>query len=136
MQPRQAGCVPAGLRETAGLTSLVPDAGRATSCEADRRDCEVEVPLAELAAPEDMEWSTTTCPCAADMPGAEDMPLPDSATTGAGAFSSGERPLDRPPARDHGESGASPAATTPARRSHAHDTLVPWRTARAAASSR
>src|SRR5215204_4375876 len=30
----------------------------------------------ELAVPEDMERSTTTCPCAADMPGAEDMPLP------------------------------------------------------------
>nr|WP_255643330.1 cyclase family protein [Actinoplanes polyasparticus] len=28
----------------------------------------------ELAAPGDMERSTTTCPCAADMPGAENMP--------------------------------------------------------------
>jgi len=28
----------------------------------------------ELAAPDDMERSTTTCPCAADMPGAENMP--------------------------------------------------------------
>ena len=40
----------------------------------------------EVAVPQDMERSTTTCPCAADMPGAEDMPVPDSATTGAGAF--------------------------------------------------
>ena len=30
----------------------------------------------EVAVPEDMERSTTTCPCAADMPGAEDMPVP------------------------------------------------------------
>ena len=30
----------------------------------------------EVAAPEDMERSTTTCPCAADMPGAENMPVP------------------------------------------------------------
>ncbi|HZM77820.1 MAG TPA: hypothetical protein VFC19_19045, partial [Candidatus Limnocylindrales bacterium] len=29
MQPRQAGRVPAGLRETAGLTGLVPDAAMA-----------------------------------------------------------------------------------------------------------
>jgi len=28
----------------------------------------------EVAVPEDMERSTTTCPCAADMPGAENMP--------------------------------------------------------------
>ncbi|GGK91617.1 cyclase [Sphaerisporangium melleum] len=30
----------------------------------------------EVAVPEDMERSTTTCPCAADMPGAENMPVP------------------------------------------------------------
>ena len=30
----------------------------------------------EVAVPEEMERSTTTCPCAADMPGAEDMPVP------------------------------------------------------------
>ena len=30
----------------------------------------------EVAVPDDMERSTTTCPCAADMPGAEDMPVP------------------------------------------------------------
>src|SRR5690348_395789 len=30
----------------------------------------------EVAVPEEMERSTTTCPCAADMPGAEDMPAP------------------------------------------------------------
>src|SRR5688500_3437676 len=30
----------------------------------------------EVAVPEDVERSTTTCPCAADMPGAEDMPVP------------------------------------------------------------
>jgi len=30
----------------------------------------------EVAVPEDMERSTTTCPCAADMPGAGDMPVP------------------------------------------------------------
>jgi kynurenine formamidase len=30
----------------------------------------------EVAVPEDMKRSTTTCPCAADMPGAEDMPVP------------------------------------------------------------
>jgi hypothetical protein len=30
----------------------------------------------EVAVPAEMERSTTTCPCAADMPGAENMPLP------------------------------------------------------------
>lgn len=30
----------------------------------------------EVAVPEEMERSTTTCPCFADMPGAENMPLP------------------------------------------------------------
>ncbi|MCO1574358.1 cyclase family protein [Crossiella sp. SN42] len=30
----------------------------------------------EVAVPEEMERSTTSCPCAADMPGAENMPLP------------------------------------------------------------
>ncbi len=30
----------------------------------------------EIAVPEEMERSTTTCPCAADMPGAENMPVP------------------------------------------------------------
>lgn len=30
----------------------------------------------EVAVPEEMERSTTTCPCAADMPGAENMPAP------------------------------------------------------------
>ncbi|MET7400309.1 cyclase family protein [Dactylosporangium sp. NPDC005572] len=30
----------------------------------------------EVAVPEEMERSTTTCPCAADMPGAENMPVP------------------------------------------------------------
>ncbi len=30
----------------------------------------------EIAAPQEMERSTTTCPCAADMPGGEDMPGP------------------------------------------------------------
>ncbi|MDG4828358.1 cyclase family protein [Solwaraspora sp. WMMD1047] len=30
----------------------------------------------EVAAPAELERSTTTCPCAADMPGAENMPLP------------------------------------------------------------
>jgi hypothetical protein len=30
----------------------------------------------QVAVPEDMERSTTTCPCAADMPGAENMPVP------------------------------------------------------------
>ncbi|RKE05595.1 kynurenine formamidase [Catellatospora citrea] len=29
----------------------------------------------EVAAPQDMERSTTTCPCAAEMPGAENMPV-------------------------------------------------------------
>src|SRR5215813_9212359 len=30
----------------------------------------------EITVPEEMERSTTTCPCAADMPGAENMPVP------------------------------------------------------------
>src|SRR5262245_59347222 len=30
----------------------------------------------DVAVPEEMERSTTTCPCAADMPGAENMPVP------------------------------------------------------------
>ncbi|MDA2813213.1 cyclase family protein [Nocardiopsis sp. RSe5-2] len=30
----------------------------------------------EVTAPQEMERSTTVCPCAADMPGAEDMPVP------------------------------------------------------------
>ncbi|MDX6356625.1 MAG: hypothetical protein QOF98_3528, partial [Streptomyces sp.] len=30
----------------------------------------------EIAVPGEMERSTTTCPCAADMPGAENMPVP------------------------------------------------------------
>ncbi|MFD1051359.1 cyclase family protein, partial [Kibdelosporangium lantanae] len=30
----------------------------------------------EIAVPEEMERSTTACPCAADMPGAEGMPAP------------------------------------------------------------
>ena len=30
----------------------------------------------EVAVPEEMERSTTVCPCTADMPGAEDMPVP------------------------------------------------------------
>ena len=30
----------------------------------------------EVAVPEEMERSTTTCPCAADMPGMDTMPLP------------------------------------------------------------
>ena len=30
----------------------------------------------EIAVPEEMERSTMTCPCAADMPGAENMPVP------------------------------------------------------------
>src|SRR5712691_4987293 len=30
----------------------------------------------EVAVPQDMQRSTTTCPCAADMPGAENMPVP------------------------------------------------------------
>ena len=33
----------------------------------------------EVAVPDDMERSTTTCPCAADMPGAENMPCRRSA---------------------------------------------------------
>src|SRR4051794_32297410 len=58
-----------------GTLNHITDDVRVTAARAVRHGRSVSCAW-EVAVPEDMERSTTTCPCAADMPGAENMPLP------------------------------------------------------------
>jgi kynurenine formamidase len=56
-----------------GTLNLITDDVRLAAARAVRRGRSVSCAW-EIAVPGEMERSTTTCPCAADMPGAEDMP--------------------------------------------------------------
>jgi hypothetical protein len=61
----------------------------------------------EVAVPEDMERSTTTCPCAADMPGAENMPVPGfHADRRWGRSASPARPAARSTRSPHSDGGS------------------------------
>jgi kynurenine formamidase len=62
-----------GADDELGTLNLITDDVRLTAARAVRHGRSVSCAW-EVAVPEEMERSTTACPCAADMPGAEHMP--------------------------------------------------------------
>jgi kynurenine formamidase len=58
-----------------GTLNLITDDVRVAAARAVRHGRSVSCAW-EIAVPEEMQRSTTSCPCAADMPGAEDFPVP------------------------------------------------------------
>src|SRR5436190_1676734 len=125
MQPRQAGRVPAGLREAAGRTGLVPDAAIAGPQEYRIAGSHPHT-LATLGLLEIVGKHTLprcqprhiTGPRNVQQDTTRDDPV--------------RRRRDRRPRRSR--RGVDRSISSGTATSHAHDTLLPWRTTRAAAS--